>query len=790
MQFEIWSGALAAAQDHGANLLFFPADIIRSAHRFDAQSNVLFDLVNDRNVDGLIIWVGGLISEVGITEAQHTFARYDQLPLVTVGGKLSGHPDISIDNYHGMQAAVEHLVVTHGCRRFAFLRGPQGHPEAEQRFQACVDVLRDHDLPLDDNLVAAGSFHIPTGAASAEEAVSRWFSTSRIDLDAIVAATDYMALRAIEVIEAHGLRVPEDIAVVGFDDVDDARAWTPPLTTIRQPSYELGRRAVEMVLARMGGEDVPGKVTVASRLIVRESCGCPSQAILQAAAPVIESLAAPDTPNGQQDELLAGVEEAVQVFALTPGELRPLLEAFHDDVQVESSSSFLAVLTSLLRQTFQMRNDPLAWQNALSALRLYANRRYSDREWQRAENLISQARVLVTEMAQRSYIRQQLQAKEQAGRLRETSEALITNFEIASLLDVLTEQLPALGFPGFYLSLYEDPQHPEAWANLLAACHGQERVELPEDGLRFPTWQLVPEQCLPHRTQFSWVVEPLYFRERQLGLMVFEVGPREGTIYESLRAEISSALQGALLMQQVRFHALQLDAAVTETLATVQEMQMTVASTAERAKLVAEAAQKSIEVSQAGQEAVADSMAGMEATLQRAEATVQQIGALAARTQQIGEIIEAVKEIADQSKLLALNARIEAARAGEAGRGFAVVATEMKYLAEQSKEATAHVRNILTEIQAATNTAVAVSQEGRQDARQGMALVSRAGKAIHALAATIEEAAQAAVQIASITHQQTSGMNQLVVAMQSIKQASARAAVSVRQAEQLLKELE
>jgi methyl-accepting chemotaxis protein len=162
---------------------------------------------------------------------------------------------------------------------------------------------------------------------------------------------------------------------------------------------------------------------------------------------------------------------------------------------------------------------------------------------------------------------------------------------------------------------------------------------------------------------------------------------------------------------------------------------------------------------------------------------------LSERTQQIGEIIETVNAIADQSKLLALNASIEAARAGEEGKGFAVVAMEVRQLAEQSRAATRRVSDILGEIQQATNTAVMVTEEGSKGAATGMELVNRAGMAIRDLANTIEESAQAAVQIAASTHQQSNGMNQLGAAMFQIKQANSQTAAAMEQTEQSIRDL-
>ncbi len=232
------------------------------------------------------------------------------------------------------------------------------------------------------------------------------------------------------------------------------------------------------------------------------------------------------------------------------------------------------------------------------------------------------------------------------------------------------------------------------------------------------------------------------------------------------------------------------DAAVTQTMATAEEVTTTVAQTADRAQAVANAAQQSVVVSREGQTAVVDSIEGMQIIQRQVESIAENILMLSERTQQIGEIIETVNDIADQSKLLALNASIEAARAGEEGKGFAVVAMEVRQLADQSRAATARVRDILNEIQQATNTAVMVTEEGSKSVDNGVLLVEGAGAAIRNLAATIEEAAQSATQIAVSTQQQTNGMDQLVTAMTSIQQASSQTAASTRQAEQCARQLD
>ncbi|MBZ0303932.1 MAG: MCP four helix bundle domain-containing protein [Anaerolineae bacterium] len=283
--------------------------------------------------------------------------------------------------------------------------------------------------------------------------------------------------------------------------------------------------------------------------------------------------------------------------------------------------------------------------------------------------------------------------------------------------------------------------------------------------------------------------EDLYRLGENLNVMVESLN----TITRQVREAVSSITSASAEIQAATTQQIasttEQDATVTQTVATVEEVRTTVQQTAERAQAVADAAQQSVAVSRQGEEAVDATMDGMMIIRQRVENIAETILSLSERTQQIGEIINTVNAIADQSKLLALNASIEAARAGEEGRGFAVVAAEVRQLAEQSRQATARIGEILNEIQQATNTAVMVTEEGSKGAERGMELVTRAGEAIRDLAATLEEATQAAVQIAASTHQQTNGMSQLGSAMQQIKQASTQSAASSRQTEQSARDL-
>lgn len=228
---------------------------------------------------------------------------------------------------------------------------------------------------------------------------------------------------------------------------------------------------------------------------------------------------------------------------------------------------------------------------------------------------------------------------------------------------------------------------------------------------------------------------------------------------------------------------------VQEVTSTIAEVKQTSNQSLVHANGVITAADGAVKASEDGTVAVENSIAGMHEIQKQVEAIADKILGLSEQTQQIGEIIQSVNEIAEQSKLLALNAAIEAARAGEHGKGFSVVASEIRTLADQSKQATNQVRAILGEIQKATNSAVIATEEGSKKVDAGVGLANEAGKNIHSLSKAIRDSADSGRTIASSAKQQTAGVDQIADAMTQISQASQDALSAVKKTESVANNL-
>jgi DNA-binding LacI/PurR family transcriptional regulator/anti-anti-sigma regulatory factor len=580
-----WSGVVDEARKRDVNLLSFVGGYWADPRGFQAQANVLYDLVGVENVDGVVSWASTIGLYVTADETRILHERYHALPLVAIGGTFEGIPGLFVDTYEGMHAAITHLIEVHGCRRLAFVSGPEGNPYAEERHRACTDALEAHGLCLDPNLVTPPvPWEVSLGRKSMRLLLDERRLRPQVDFDAVVAASDTLLLGALETLQARGVRVPDDVSAVGFDDIMEGRVSTPPFTTGVRPFYAVGCQAVGMLLALIEGAPLPVKTIVPSEMVIRQSCGCLGPAVGQAVVGPVE--ASDDTLESvlasRRAEVLLAMAQAVgESEKVAGGEVERFLDGFVGELRGGTPGLLMRKLDEALRQTTAAGGDVAAWQGAISALRRQMLPYLRGRVLALAEDLWQQARVAVAEMALRTQAQAQLQTVQQAQVLREVGTALITTFDVEELMPALTEGLPRLGIPSCYISLYENPQEPAEWSRLVLAYNENGPVELESGGRRFRSRQLVPEGVLPDR-QYSFVVEPLYFRERQLGFVLLEVGPHEGMVYDVLGGEISNALRGALLLHEREQAEAALEQAYTEVERQVQERTAELEREAER----------------------------------------------------------------------------------------------------------------------------------------------------------------------------------------------------------------
>ncbi len=551
----VWDGVLKAAQQYDVNVICLIGGELRSHQEFHDQANVLYELANSSNLDGLILWGSTLRNFIGL-EAFDTFcARFASIPFV----ELDDLPRSVTEShgYRGMYLAVLHLLETHKCRRVAFIPGASGNTEARSRYQAYLDALSSHNISFDPRLVAPSDYW---DEASGRQAVRVLLDQRRMTFEAIAAANDRLAIGAIETLQEWGIRVPYDVAVVGFDNNPDGQYITPPLTTVPYPTDAMGLRAVKTLLNKINAEPVETENNIQATLVIRQSCGCVNPTVTRAGF----KSAMHSRGDTKIQEIMAHKEGILTAMrhclnnAALQELIAPVVEAFLMELCQPSPPLFLSTLDDMLGRVIAMNGEAADWQNVISALRQQILGLLGDEGVRlRAENLFGQARVLIGEVARRHKGFRNLRLKQQMDMLHKIGAKLMSAFDVQKLLESLAQELPSLHIPACYLTLYERPGTPLEWGRLLMA-YEEGLVELPPDGLRFPVNDILPAQFWPAARRYTLVVEALYHQQEQLGFAVFEIGPTDGGVYAILRDVLSSALQGALLVQQVQARSAEL----------------------------------------------------------------------------------------------------------------------------------------------------------------------------------------------------------------------------------------
>ena len=247
-----WPGIADAARARDVNLAVFAGGVLGAAGSEGLHRNFVFDLCGARGRRRGRPAGRRARQRAGPGAVAELCARLAPMPLATLTLGPPDVPRLTLDQERGMRQAIVHLVAVHGCRRLAFVRGPSMNDEAERRYALYRAVLAEEGLEVDPALICDGT----SRRRPARQRSRCLVDERRVTFDALVAANDYMALGAMEALEARGIDVPADVAVIGFDDIEDARFSSPPLTTVRQPLYQQGEAALERVLAQLEGADV------------------------------------------------------------------------------------------------------------------------------------------------------------------------------------------------------------------------------------------------------------------------------------------------------------------------------------------------------------------------------------------------------------------------------------------------------------------------------------------------------------------------------------------------------
>jgi DNA-binding LacI/PurR family transcriptional regulator len=254
------NGVEAVVRSKGYNL------IIATYHA--SSRNEMPPPIGPHNTDGLLVFSDGLVDEdlahlnsIGFPMVLVHRTPPPALPI----------PSVTVENMEITKKLVEHLIQVHHKKRILFLRGPIHQEDSARREGGYQSALRANNIPFDENLILNGDFERDI----AYEAMNRFLDNgSRVDFDAVFTGDDDAAIGVLRSLQHHSLDVPNDIAVVGFDDLGFAPFLNPPLTTVRAPTESVGRIATERLFGLLENQATDEIVILPTEIIFRRSCGC------------------------------------------------------------------------------------------------------------------------------------------------------------------------------------------------------------------------------------------------------------------------------------------------------------------------------------------------------------------------------------------------------------------------------------------------------------------------------------------------------------------------------------
>ena len=547
-------GIHKAARDHSCNLLLacgighglHPGTIRPAWPEPSDESD--FVPVGPWNTDGLIV-ITPLLSESRSAYVQRLIAEGH--PVIFLGTGEQG-ASVVIDNARGVEQSILHLI-EHGHRRIAFIGDtPHTRGDGKYRLNAYRAAVKKYGLDVDPQLISYGNHFAMGGQTAVEKMLA-----DGVQFTALMASNDEMAFGAIKALRAGGLRVPDDIAVTGFDDRLETLGENPSLTSVHYPVYEAGLQALELCLKVITGEAAGNEIVhVPTRLVIRESCGCQpgsqdcSANMMQNSRSAAVSVIF-DTP----DNLVRSLTEAVlsEVRFISPDTVenlcRELVYGFITSLEDGDASAFHAGLMHVLQQVDTNHDDEHAWQAAISVLRDYYFQLEATHPTHAGHQfvvcLLDQARLEIISSARRQYSRNLVAQSELDDRVAYLAAQLLAVPDKTPILETLATALPDIGLSEGWVAFFEAIDSDPVARSIAHKLSYSDPAVVTEYLL---TYEFPPRQAFLEHQPLHLALLPLTFQDEALGFVAFEIANLG--LLGALVRELATTFKSATLYQE------------------------------------------------------------------------------------------------------------------------------------------------------------------------------------------------------------------------------------------------
>lgn len=569
-------GLQHAADENGVNLIVYRGGMIVSPDDIDKQAISIFEFVDKNRLDGLIIWTGNINWHASQGFTEMFVKRYNFLPIVSLEFKIDGVTSILWDNYSGMREALVHLIEVHNYKRIGFIMGTP--LSLYQRYESYIETLKEYGIPIDPKIIIDHNelynfqnalkyaTYIDRSIFVEQGIVDNFEKSIKVvenllgeGIEALACCNDLSARVVNRVVKARNLPI---IPMVGFDDDPESRAGNPALTTVRPPLYEIGRRAVEVIIDKINGLNTPETEILPCSLMVRQSCGCTCSSILKEDSYKgrLKQCIIPqdsDTDNAEKFEKL------VKSVIVVPEDMDTdwsgkLLKAFFDDIQGDSGVFADYLKNLFVYAPFKKHID--IFQDIILLLNFFIDSLINNNslDHYKAKMLLKQGTVLAADMRVRLEMNKRFKQTHRHFDIVTFSQIISNTYDINEIIEKTSFGLKYMGILSCYISIYENGGASTDIARLMLAFNESGNIKISQEACIFPSKQLLPEEIPSFDKRFHFILKPLHFRGRNIGFVMYSDTLDDSTEYERINEAISNAIYSAIFVDELRSKKMEL----------------------------------------------------------------------------------------------------------------------------------------------------------------------------------------------------------------------------------------
>jgi len=543
----IMRGAAHVASEKNFNIIGYCGGALNSADPLTLARGKVFDLVDMSLISGVISPFSSHMRFLDKHASKQFINKFSSVPVVNIGSHIEGCTNILTDYETGFKEVFEHLYHEHGRRHILLVRGPEHHASSIKRMDIYKKLLTHYGLPFDEELIMYSNLN----RSSTRLKMNSFLDNLNKPFDAIITINDNQALAVSDACRDRGIRIPEDVSLIGSMNTLEGIFAKPSLSSIQEPLFELGRTAAIELIEQIEGKAAQSEILIPTSLIIRKSCGCKSSTHNKGY----------QIPH--QHEVSSLVIKTDPILSETKSYFKKIVEQYKGGVMREEADDlihlyqhainqkdfhhFLNVLETKLDSALESE-DIILWLTLTAKLQI-STLQYIDigNNAPALLSFIEKLTLLKNTVEQLAIKYQRFETDYYLNYFRAIVKNLNSSFD---LITIKKYTIDILRTSELYISLFDELNATTMNATNLAAVRKNKFIDLDERS--FDAKRLVPHKIENYHERFTLMVFPLSFRNESLGFLTLNLSNRKGAAFENLRAIISSALKNELLIKELK----------------------------------------------------------------------------------------------------------------------------------------------------------------------------------------------------------------------------------------------